>query len=250
MKPKKKRTFWQVPFYYLFGWMTRLVLALLFSTCRVREFGSDIAEDYQRENPGKGLLVATWHRGVAFLVYHFRNQQRVTMASSSKDGELAAQAAERHGWIVIRGSSSYRGFEALRELARYFRKGYSGGLVVDAPRGPAHVSKIGIVTAARMTSLPILTLMWSADRCWRLKSWDRTIIPKPFARIVLVYGEKLIRVPRDASREEMEAKRRLLDVTLNRLMYQTDHFFTTAGVDDPRRIGTPAASRLLRPSAD
>jgi len=242
MKLKKKRKPWQIPFYYLFGWMTRIVFLLLFSTCRVQEFGREIGETYQKEHPGKGLLVATWHRGVMFLVHHYRNQKRVTMASSSKDGELAAQAAERHGWIVVRGSSSYRGFEALKELVHYFQKGHIGGLVVDAPRGPAHVSKIGIITAARMTGLPILTLMWSADRSWRLKSWDRTIIPKPFSRIVLAYADHLIWIPRRATREEMEFKRQLLDDTLNRLMYQTDHFFTTAGVADPRLIAVPESS--------
>ena len=239
MKLKKKIKPWQVPLYCLFGWMTRIVFLLLFSTCRVQEFGQEIGEAYQKENPGKGLLVATWHRGVMFLVHHYRNQKCVTMASSSKDGELAAQAAERHGWIVVRGSSSYRGFEALKELVHYFQKGHIGGLVVDAPRGPAHVSKIGIITAARMTGLPILTLMWNADRSWRLNSWDRTIIPKPFSRIVLAYAENLIWIPRGASREEMESMRQLLDDTLNRLMYQTDHFFTAAGVADPRLIAVP-----------
>jgi hypothetical protein len=114
-------------------------------------------------------------------------------------------------------------------------------LVVDAPRGPAHVSKIGIITAARMTGLPILALMWSADRSWRINSWDRTIIPKPFSRIVLAYAENLISIPRRASRKEMETMRQLLDDTLNRLMYQTDHFFTTSGVADPRLIPVPEA---------
>ena len=236
MKPKKKRKTWQIPFYYLFGWATRILFLVLFSTCRVKEFGRKTVVDYYRNHPGKGLLVATWHRGVMFLVYHFRNQKRVTMASSSKDGELAAQAAERHGWIVVRGSSSYRGFEALKELVRLFEKGYTGGLVVDAPRGPAQVSKIGIVTAARMTGLPILPIMWSADRCWRLRSWDRTIIPKPFSRIALVYNDTLIWVPKRTSRDELEGYRRRLDDELNRLMIQTDNCFTASGWSDPRKI--------------
>jgi lysophospholipid acyltransferase (LPLAT)-like uncharacterized protein len=93
-----------------------------------------------------------------------------------------------------------------------------------------------------MTGLPILTLMWSADRIWRLNSWDRTIIPKPFSRIVLSYADHLIWIPRRASREEMESMRQRLDDTLNRLMYQTDHFFTTAGVTDPRLIAVPEVS--------
>ena len=238
MKPKKKRKTWQIPLYYLFGWLTRFLLLTIFITCRVKEFGRETAEDFLKKNPGKGLIVATWHRGVMFLVYHYRDQKRVTMASSSKDGELAAQAAERHGWIVVRGSSSYRGFEALKELVRLFEQGHSGGMVVDAPRGPAHVSKIGIITAARLTGLPIMPIMWSADRCWRLPSWDRTIIPKPFSRIVLAYNETFIRVPKQASRKELEVYRQQLDKELNRLMYQTDHCFSSSDITDPRRIAT------------
>ncbi len=242
MKPQKKRKTWKRPFYYLFGWFSRIMLLAIFSTCRVQEFGRETVEDYQKKHPGKGLLVATWHRGVMFLVYHYRHQQRVTLASSSKDGELAAQAAERHGWIVVRGSSSYRGFEALKELVRLFEKGYSGGLVVDAPRGPARVSKIGIITAARMTGLPILPIIWNADRCWRLRSWDRTIIPKPFSRIVLVYNNALIWVPQKASRRELEMYRQRLDDELNRLVFQTDRCFSPTGVTDPRQITVTDAS--------
>ena len=96
---------------------------------------------------------------------------------------------------------------------------------MDAPRGPAHVSKIGIVIASRMAGVPIVPVMWSADRFWRLNSWDRTIIPKPFSRIVFMYGGELIQVPRKASREECEAYRQMLDDTLNRLMERADRYF-------------------------
>ena len=225
MTPLKKRKPWQHALSYLFGWFSRFVFALLFSTCRVIVVGEEIVNNFQKEHPGKGLLYASWHRGVTFFVYYYRFKNFVVMASASKDGELAAQTANRHGWVVVRGSSSYRGSEALREMIPYFKKGYHGGLLVDAPRGPAHVSKIGIVIASRMAGVPIVPGMWSADRYWRLKSWDRTIIPKPFSRIVFVYGSELIEVPRNASREECEAYRQLLDDTLIRLMNRIDHFF-------------------------
>lgn len=117
-----------------------------------------------------------------------------------------------------------------------FRKGHDGGLVVDAPTGPAHVSKIGIILAARMTGLPILPVMWSADRCWRINDWDRTMIPKPFSRIIFVYAQNVIHIPQKASREQCEQLRQHLDKVLNRMMFQTDRFFTTSGIDDPRNI--------------
>jgi len=244
----KKRKPWQRALYYTFGWFSRALFALLFSTCRVQVIGREIEKRYKKEHPGKGLLYASWHRGVMYLIYFYRFRNLVVMASASKDGELAAQAVRRHGWIVVRGSSSYRGHEALREMVPLFRKGHDGGLVVDAPTGPAHVSKIGIILAARMTGLPILPVMWSADRFWRIKDWDRTMIPKPFSRIILVYDQNLIHVPQKASRGECEQLRRHLDNVLNRMMFQTDHFYSTSEFDDPRDI--PVTDRQLKKYLD
>ena len=149
------------------------------------------------------------------------------MASASRDGELAAQATRRHGWIPVRGSSSYRGSQALRKMISYLKKGYKGGLVVDAPKGPRYASKTGVIILAKMTGLPILPVMWSADRFWKLKSWDRTIIPKPFSQIVVLYGDDFINVPPDATKKECEKYRQELDAALNRMMLQTDNFFGT-----------------------
>ena len=117
--------------------------------------------------------------------------------------------------------------------------GHKGGLVADAPRGPRFVSKLGIVYLAKRTGLPVIPVIWSANRYWKLNSWDRTIIPKPFARIVALFADDCIRVPADASREECESYRRQLDTALNHIMYQADHFFKDAGVTDPRQIEVP-----------
>jgi lysophospholipid acyltransferase (LPLAT)-like uncharacterized protein len=248
MKPPKHRSPRQRIVYYLFGWLTRLLFILLFSTCRVMVIGREIEERYERENAGKGLLYASWHRGLMYFIYFYRNRQFIVMASASKDGELAAQTVIRHGWIAVRGSSSYRGSEALREMIPCLKKGHRGGLVVDAPKGPPHVSKIGIIVMARMTGLPIVPVMWSADRFWRLKNWDRTIIPKPFARIVFFYPEKLLIVPRNATKEQCEQYRQRLDATLNRMMYQTDHFFQTPGIASPAEIEVPPDPLEAEPS--
>jgi lysophospholipid acyltransferase (LPLAT)-like uncharacterized protein len=230
---------------YAFGWFSKVISTLLFSTCRIKVFGQEIESKYLEENQGRGLLYASWHRGLFFFIYLYRNLKFVVMASASKDGELAAQATKRHGWVVVRGSSSYRGSQALREMLPLFKKGHRGGLVVDAPQGPPYISKIGIVALARRTRLPIIPVMWSADRCWRLKSWDRTIIPKPFSRIVVLYADDFITVPADATKEECEGFRQKLDATLNRMMYQTDSFLKSNQFGDPRQIKVPEP--LLQP---
>jgi hypothetical protein len=230
---------WKYVSIYLLGWVFRISVTLLLSTCRVRIFGRDIEKAYFEKNPGKSLLYASWHRGVIFTVYHYRNGPFVGMASTSGDGEIAAQGAKRFGWKIVRGSSTRRGGQALKEMISLIKKGHHGGLVVDAPKGPAHVSKLGVIVLAKMSGIPLLSGIWSADRYWRVGSWDRTIIPKPFARIVGVYADTLIEVPRVASRDECEMYRQQLDNVLNKMMYQTDHFFTTPGISDPRQIEVP-----------
>lgn len=230
---------WTYAAFYLFGWAVKIVTTLLFMTCRVRVFGRDIEERYLKEHPGKGLLYASWHRGLFYFVYFYRNLKFVVMASASKDGELAAQATKRFGWVPVRGSSSRRGSEALLEMQDLIKKGHRAGLVVDAPTGPPYISKIGIIILAKRTGLPLVPVMWNADRCWRLRSWDRSIIPKPFSRIVYVYGDRFMHVPSDASEEDCEGYRLKLDDILRRMMYQTDHFFSMPDITDPRHITVP-----------
>ena len=111
--------------------------------------------------------------------------------------------------------------------------------MADAPRGPRFVFKLGIIYLAKRTGIPIIPVIWSADRCWKLKSWDRTIIPKPFARIVALFADDYIRVPADAAREECEIYRQQLDDALNHIMYQVDHFYNSPAVEDPRQIEVP-----------
>jgi hypothetical protein len=119
------------------------------------------------------------------------------------------------------------------------RQGFKGGLVVDAPRGPRFVSKLGIIYLAKRTGLPIVPVIWSADRFWKLNSWDRTIIPKPFSKIVALFADKFIVVPTDASREKCEQYRQKLDHTLNFIMYQADHFHSFDQLTDPRQVVVP-----------
>jgi lysophospholipid acyltransferase (LPLAT)-like uncharacterized protein len=233
MKLSKRTAYWA------FGWASKAVASLWLSSCRITEFGREIEENYRRQHPDKGILYASWHRGLFFVIYWYRNQRVVSIASASDDGELAAQAAKRFGWITARGSSSRGGRQAYRQMENLVKQGHKGGLVADAPRGPRFVSKPGIIYLAKRTGIPIIPVIWSADRFWKLRSWDRTIIPKPFARIVALYGSESIHVPHDASREVCEAYRKRLDRELNHIMYQVDHFFRIAGANDPRQINVP-----------
>lgn len=222
----------------IIGFVTWLVVTLLFQTYRVSMFGREVEKEFI-DTHKRGVLLASWHRGLFYFCYFYRYLKYVVMLSASNDADLFEAAIKRFGWIPVRGSSSLQGSEALREMQAFFEQGHGGGIVIDAPKGPPHVSKIGIIILAKRTGVPIFPVMWSADRYWRLNTWDGSIIPKPFARIVFLYSPELIYVPEDATREECEEKRKQLDEILNTMMYQTDNFFDKPEISDPRHIEIP-----------
>ena len=131
-----------------------------------------------------------------------------TMASRSRDGEIIALWLERNGYRAARGSSSRGGGQALRELVRHVRAGGHAALTVDGPRGPAGEVQAGIVQLAKLTGGWILPITSSSSRPWFLGSWDRYLLPMPFSRGVVAYGEPF---PIPSGLPDEEAARRIAD---------------------------------------
>ncbi len=125
------------------------------------------------------------------------------LVSPSDDGGLAQQALRRFRYRIVRGSLSRGGARALRAMQELVANG--GQLVVtpDGPRGPRHSMNVGIAWLARSSGAPILPVGVAVDRAWRLRSWDRFTIPKPFARLCVFYADP-IHVAADASDEQLE----------------------------------------------
>lgn len=114
----------------------------------------------------------------------------------------------------------------MHELLRRIEAGEDIGIIPDGPRGPRYVVQRGIVTLAKLSGAPIVPMTFSASRRRHLRSWDQFLIPHPFARAVVIFGEPLS-VPAAASKEEMEAIRRELEGSLRRITEEADRFFTT-----------------------
>ena len=147
------------------------------------------------------------------------------MISQSRDGEFAARLINALGLGDVRGSSTRGGMAALVKLTQKINNGETnGGMVVDGPQGPARVAKMGAVLLAKRSNAPLMPLMWGTDRCWVLNSWDRFIIPKPFAKIVYCHSEP-IWVPGDVEGDELEKYKKLLEESLNRSAKWCDEQF-------------------------
>ena len=136
------------------------------------------------------------------------------LASRSRDGELVARWATRFGLGVVRGSSSRGGAEALRELTAVLRAGEDVAIVPDGPRGPRECLQPGVVVLAALTGAPVVPFGFAARPARRLASWDRFMVPLPFARAAAVFGKPCV-IARDADRETARAdlERALAEVT-------------------------------------
>jgi lysophospholipid acyltransferase (LPLAT)-like uncharacterized protein len=145
------------------------------------------------------------------LPYHFRDRiGGVVMVSRSRDGDIIADTVERFGMRAVRGSSSRGGRDAREAMIEALNAGgVSAGVIVDGPRGPALEAKMGALVMARETGLPVVPGTWWARPVVHVRSWDRTIVPLPFSRIVFAFGPALF-VPPDAGAEQLEEARKTL----------------------------------------
>jgi lysophospholipid acyltransferase (LPLAT)-like uncharacterized protein len=166
------------------------------------------------------FLFAIWHNRIGIMPTAYRRYLRrtrlATLVSASGDGELLARTLARFGFQPVRGSTSRRGAQSLLEMVSCVEKGYDAVITPDGPRGPAEIVQPGVVNLAKVTGVPITPVSCSVTSCKRAKSWDRFIIPMPFARCVVRVGSS-IPVPRDADEATLEKTRVELQDVLNRL---------------------------------
>jgi len=202
---------------WLEGRLAARVLRAIGATWRVRVEGPDPLV------PGHEPVVAAfWHRNVLIAAWHYRDRAFSVPVSRSRDGDRIVSMLSALGYAESpRGSSTRGGTAALRELIRRVEEGTTVSIQTDGPQGPARVSKAGIVSLARWTARPITPVCFAARPAWRFRSWDGTLLPLPFARVVCRYGDP-IPVPPDASEEDEERARQRLDETLNRLTDDLD----------------------------
>ena len=166
---------------------------------------------------GGRVVLCTWHQQFFSAIRHFQTYSRFKpslMISKSADGELIANVAERSGWHTVRGSSSRDGGTALKEMILHLKRFRLAGHIVDGPRGPAGAVKAGVIQLARATDAIIVPFYTSADRAWYFNSWDKFFLPKPFARVVISFGQMIKLAPMgDASafeRQRLELERLMI----------------------------------------
>ncbi len=132
------------------------------------------------------------------------------MISQSQDGDIIARVARQQGWYPVRGSSSRDGGKALKEVIERLCHSRLAAHIVDGPRGPAGIVKAGAISIARAAEAAVVPFYTAADRVWYFKSWDRFMLPKPFARVTLRFGE-MMHFPADKEARLFESQRAELE---------------------------------------
>jgi lysophospholipid acyltransferase (LPLAT)-like uncharacterized protein len=207
---------------YLAAFLIRGFTKLFCATYRIQIVeGADRYRSLLTDN--KPVIVCAWHNRVFFLSYYLEKSltrkgfDLTQMVSLSRDGNIGYLLGKWAKIKVVRGSSNRGGSKGLRNLFRAIHKDHSSILLLpDGSQGPVYKAKAGTIVLAQLSGAPLFLFSFSPDRAWRLKSWDRLIIPKPFAKISIRIPEP-IQVARELSKEQLEKERLKLENALNEL---------------------------------
>ena len=140
----------------------------------------------------QNYIASLWHNRLLIFPFvlrrFFPDRHGAALISASRDGELLADAIKRFDYDVVRGSSSRLGASAILQLSQTLASGRDVVITPDGPRGPAYELGPGIVFLAQKSGASVVPVNIEYSSCWRLKSWDRFILPRPFAKVHVIIG--------------------------------------------------------------
>lgn len=169
---------------------------------------------------GHTPILMFWHEHI-FCMPWIGPSYTAALQSPHADGRLLAYATMFFGVKPVFGSSNRQALSGMRALMREMKKGRVAAISPDGPRGPARNLAGGAVALAQITGQPILPCVWATDRCWRIKSWDKMRIPKPFSRGEILWGDPIYLSKTD-TKDEQEQARITLEAKLNELTERCD----------------------------
>lgn len=198
-RAKARKLWWSVT-------LGRPLVTLLGATWRIEERN---VEAWQRlQAAGKPYVLAVWHGQLLGAVWANRFRGISALASTHGDAEIIARMMQRWGYRFVRGSSSQGGREALVQIVDGLKQGATFAFTPDGPRGPRGEPKPGLLVASMRSGAPIIGIRTEISRAWRMGSWDRFAIPKPFATLRLTYTDPWV-APDASEASVAELQRRL-----------------------------------------
>jgi lysophospholipid acyltransferase (LPLAT)-like uncharacterized protein len=207
------------------GWLARWLIAfgycLLRLLARTLRYEIDDRAGIVDRPVTENYIGALWHNRLLIfpivLRRFFPNRHGAALISASHDGDLLADAVRRFGYDVVRGSSSRLGASAILQLTEVLASGRDVVITPDGPRGPAYELGPGIIFLAQKSHAAVVPMNLEYSRCWRLGSWDRFIVPRPFAKVRVLIDEPHP-VKSTGTPEEFESERRALQEAMMALV--------------------------------
>lgn len=166
-----------------------LIVTGLAASVRFRVEGYEKLQDVV--DAGKGGIIVLWHGVTVLPIYYCRHRGFYSIVSVSRDGELQNQMLQSRGFKTIRGSSARHAVRALLESVRCIKGGGVMAFTPDGPKGPPKIVQPGTVHLAQTSGAPVIPVGVACKPCKRLSSWDSHMVPMPFSRATLVFGDPL-----------------------------------------------------------
>lgn len=217
-KSRRRLTRGRLFVYRIAVWITAAYLELIWRTSRIQVIGGDRLEQLLREY---GAVVPVfWHQHLLVCARFLVDKNIVGlkpgfMISPSVDGEAPSMLARLYGAHVVRGSGSYTGVRAVRGVHQAIVKELiSPAITPDGPRGPRFKMKPGAIFTAQISRKPVVPIAYAARPARLLKTWDKFVVPFPFAKIRIAIGEPFT-PERRLDEAQMEAAQRALEQQLH-----------------------------------
>lgn len=195
-------------------WAAAIYLYLVGKTSKTVVIGQEAYDTLKVRSPH--LIYVAWHEQILLHTWFWRHQGITILISQSRDGEYVNRLLELLGFRSARGSSSRGGVRGLLQLVRTLKDVGSVGIIADGPRGPARACKPGAILLAKQSGIPIVPTAAAISRYKRVKSWDRLVVPLPFATFTLAYGEPIV-IPDKLEKDVLGEYQRQIDQALNTL---------------------------------
>lgn len=206
------------------AYLSGALLWILGKTYKIEARGLLTNKDFWNEEGAR--IFVFWHNRqlmMPFAQQKFAGKKRpvITLISQHRDGRLIARAAKMLGQSSVAGSSTHGAVEAMREMEKLLRAGKHIAITPDGPRGPLYEFKAGAIKLAQISGAAIYVVSCSANYKWVFNSWDKMMLAKPFAKILVATGAP-IRVKRELTEFEFEEIRKKVEIELKNLSEKLD----------------------------
>lgn len=166
------------------------------------------------DGPPQRMIYTLWHSRIFAATPIWarkigRHRKAAVLTSASHDGAILAAAMGFFGLSAVRGSSSRRAVAALVGMRRALEQGIDVCITPDGPRGPRYSFSPGVIKIAEMTGAAVLPIHLTCERAWRLRTWDKMVIPLPFSRVRVIFDEAIV-VPRGMDEEQFASHLRAI----------------------------------------